>query len=329
MAEIKHILIRLPNWLGDMVMATAFVKAVQLQYPNATTDVIAKKGIDFLLNYFPPMGERFIFSKDEYTGLAGVRKFGKKIAGQKKYDLFFCLPDSLSAAVMASAIKAKKNIGFKKSMHVVFFTNAYKKKKEVHRVEEYVDLLEQFVGQKLAIPAVRLLNDHVNTNETLVVNINSEAISRRLPVSKAVSILDAIRKAIPNEIILVGSPKEKVFVDEVFDLLFDKKNITNIAGQTSLSEMVSVFAACKAVLSTDSGPAHVCNALGKKTIVLFGAGNENNTAPYNKENCITMRLGKLPCEPCVKNSCKVYGVPECLLQLDEDLIIENVIKILR
>ena len=120
-----------------------------------------------------------------------------------------------------------------------------------------------------------------------------------------------------------------MFVDEVFGLLFDKKDITNLAGKTTLPEMVDVFASCKAVLTTDSGPAHVCNALGKKTIVLFGAGNENNTAPYNKGNCIVMRLGKLPCEPCVKNICKVYGTPECLLQLDEELIIENVIKILR
>jgi heptosyltransferase II len=329
MAEIKYILIRLPNWLGDMVMATAFVKAVQFRYPDAAIDVIAKKGIDFLLDYFPPIGERFIFSKEEYKGLTGVRKFGKKIASQKKYDLFFCLPDSLSAAVMASAIKAKKNIGFKKSMHVVFFTNAYKKKKGVHRVEEYVDLLEQFVGQQLAIPTVSLLYGDEHIKESLVVNINSEATSRRLPVLKAVSIIDAIRKAIPNEILLVGSPKEKVFVDEVFHLLFDKKSITNIAGQTSLKEMVNVFASCKAALSTDSGPAHVCNALGKKTIVLFGAGNEKNTAPFNKENCIVMRLGKLSCEPCVKNICKVYGTPECLLQLDEELIVENIIKILR
>lgn len=51
-----NILIRLPNWLGDMVMSTAFVQAVKNEYPAATVDVIAKKGIDFLLDYFPEHG---------------------------------------------------------------------------------------------------------------------------------------------------------------------------------------------------------------------------------------------------------------------------------
>ncbi len=324
----KKILIRLPNWLGDMVMATAFVQAVHEVFPNATIDLIAKKGIDFLLDYFPTHRHRFIFSKDAYKGSVGVRKFGSEISNKEKYDLFFCLPDSLSAAVMATTITAKKKIGFKKSMHSIFFTKAFKRKENAHRVEEYIDLLEQFIEKKINIPVVSLLTNNDKINDALVININSEASSRRLPKEKAISIINKIRAQIPNEIILVGSHKEKIFVDDVFANLDNIKNISNMAGQTSIPILVNIFATCKAVLTTDSGPAHVCNALDKKTMVLFGAGNEQNTAPYNKEKLIVMRLGKLPCEPCVKNECKLFGVPECLLQLDEDLITKNVIEIL-
>jgi heptosyltransferase II len=324
----KKILIRLPNWLGDMVMATAFIQAVHETFPNATIDLITKKGIDFLLDYFPVHRHRFIFSKEAYKGSSGVRKFGAEISNKEKYDLFFCLPDSLSAAIMATTITARKKIGFKKSMHTVFFTKVFKRKENVHRVEEYVDLLEQFIEKKIHIPAVSLTTNNNKNNDALVININSEASSRRLPKEKAISIINKIRIQIPNEIILVGSHKEKIFVDEVFANLKNTTGISNMAGQTSLPALVNIFATCKAVLTTDSGPAHLCNALGKKTMVLFGAGNEQNTAPYNKEKLIVMRLGKLPCEPCIKNECKLFAVPECLLQLDEDLITENVIKIL-
>lgn len=324
----KNILIRLPNWLGDMVMASAFVEAVQNEHPNANIDLIAKKGIDFLLDYFPKHSNKYIFSKEEYKGILGVSKFGKEISLKNKYDLFFCLPDSLSAAVMAKFIQAKKSIGFKKSFHFLFIDSVYQRKKNVHRVEEYVNLLEQFTKNEILIPQVKLFNTTLQQTNALVININSEASSRRLPHSKAVSIINKIRKEITNEIILVGSPKEKPFVDEVFNSVNDKKNIRNIAGYTSLVELVNVFSTCKAILTTDSGPAHVCNALGKKVLVLFGAGNEKNTAPYNNENSIIMRLGKLPCEPCVKNTCKLFDAPECLLQLDEDLILENIKKIL-
>ena len=67
-----NILIRLPNWLGDMVMSTAFVQAVKNEYPTATIDLIAKKGIGFLLDYFPAHGQAFIFSKEEYKGLGNT-----------------------------------------------------------------------------------------------------------------------------------------------------------------------------------------------------------------------------------------------------------------
>ena len=328
MTEVKNILIRLPNWLGDMVMATSFVEAVKKNYPEAEVDLIAKQGIDFLLDYFPSHNKRIVFSKKDYEGLKGARAFGKKIRREKKYDLFFCLPDSLSAATMGAAINAKKSIGFKKNIRFLLLTNIYKKHKKLHRVEEYIDLLAQFTKKKIDVPPVYLQTDENKFSNTLIININSEASSRRLPKEKAISIINTIRKNIQHEIVLIGSPAESEFVMEVYQLLDDKKNIANLSGKTSLQELVMLFASCKAVLSTDSGPAHLSNALNKNTLVLFGAGDEFNTAPFNKDFCTVLRLGKLACEPCVNNRCELYGIPECLLQLDEHIITEKIQEML-
>ncbi len=322
-------MIRLPNWLGDMVMSTAFVKAVQLQYPTAAIDVIAKKGIDFLLDHFPPHQQRFIFNKEAYPGLQGAYKFGKQIQQQKKYDIFFCLPDSISSAVMALATGAAKRLGYKKELRTILLSNAYQKKKGLHRVEEYIDLLQQYLNKIIATPAVELKITSGERKNAVIVNINSEAGSRRLPKEKAISIINALSKNIDQEIILVGSNKEKEFVDEVYHALENKNNITNCAGKTNLPELLTLLAGCKVMLTTDSGPAHVANALGTYTIVLFGAGNEHNTAPYNQDNRTVIRLGQLPCEPCVSNTCKVYGTPECLLRLDENIIVQKVIEVLQ
>jgi lipopolysaccharide heptosyltransferase II len=319
-----NILIRLPNWLGDMVMSTAFVQAVKEQFPHATIDLVAKKGIDFLLDYFPEHGQRYIFSKEEYPGMMGARKFGLQVKAQKKYDIFFCLPDSFSSAIMGNATGATRKVGFKKELRAVFLTHAYQKQKNLHRVQEYIDLLQQFTKKAILTPDVHLRSGVAEKKHTLVININSEAESRRLPAAKAISIINAVRNKTDHEIILIGSNKEAPFVEEVFNALADKNNITNLAGKTSLSQLVQVFGSAAAVLTTDSGPAHVANALGVHTVVLFGAGNENNTAPYNNNNRTIIRLGQLSCEPCVSNVCKVYGVPECLLRLDENLIVAAV-----
>ncbi|MDQ6761948.1 MAG: hypothetical protein M3015_04875, partial [Bacteroidota bacterium] len=140
------ILVRLPNWLGDMVMSVAFMKELEEAFPKAEISVIVKEGLQSLLSYFPKTKHHFIFSKKEYKGLKGAYRFGKIIAAKEKFDLFCCLPESLSAALMGFATGAKTKIGYKKELRNVLLTKAYSKKKNLHRVEEYVDLLNLFLN---------------------------------------------------------------------------------------------------------------------------------------------------------------------------------------
>ena len=328
MAEVKKILIRLPNWLGDMVMATPFIIAVQQQYPTARIDCIVKKGLENLLNFFPHIGQQYIFDKAKYRGFTGAYQYGLTIKKNCHYDLFFCLPNSFSAAAMAKSIAAHKSIGYKKGIHQYLFTHTYLRKLHVHRVVENINLLEQYLQKEIIVPAVFLHKPNTLINDSIIININSEAQSRRLPIAKAVAIINSIQSHTSHTIILIGSKHDAVQVGEVFEQLPYKKNIVNLAGCTTLTELIPLLASCKIMLSTDSGPAHVSNALGIKTLVLFGAGNEHNTAPYNNAYCKVIRLAALPCEPCVKNQCKLYDEPECLKLLDEAIITTTLLSMI-
>jgi ADP-heptose:LPS heptosyltransferase len=183
-------------------------------------------------------------------------------------------------------------------------------------------MIHFFSNEKTGVPFVSLPHRFDKKNN-IVVNINSEASSRRLTVAKAVEVLAALRKLSDLPIMLIGAPKEKLFVDEVFSKLEEKNNVHNLAGKTNLSSLIELLASASIMLTTDSGPAHLANALGTHTVVLFGAGDEKNTAPYNSNRTI-VRLNKLSCEPCLKNTCVRYEVPQCLQQLDTELIISKV-----
>jgi heptosyltransferase II len=317
-----RILVRLPNWLGDMIMSVAFLYELQRQYPGASISVIAKKGIHALLPYFPPTEHQFIFSKEEYKGMKGLRRFGKLIRRTEQFDLFFCLPDSFSSALMGYFSGARQRIGFKKELRGFLMTNNFNKPRGLHRVYEYLSLVEQFTGVAAAFPKV-VLQHNLPKKDYIVVNINSEASSRRLTVAKAVDLLDTLQKGHAETLVLVGAPKEKAFVDEVYHTLHSKQMIENKAGQTNLSSLIQLLASAKAMVTTDSGPAHLANALGTPTVVLFGAGNEKNTAPFNSDINTVVRLGMLSCEPCTKNKCVRYEVPQCLQQLDSNYISEK------
>lgn len=316
------ILVRLPNWLGDMVMSVGFLHQLPKFFPGAELSVIAKKGIHELLDLFPPLQHRFIFSKDEYSGMKGLIRFGQTIRPER-FDLFFCLPDSLSAAVMGAASGANKRIGYKKELRQLLLTHAYAKPAGLHRVEEYTRLLQLFTAQP-AQPISVALKHASGKGDHVIVNINSEASSRRLTPGKAASLLNGLRSAITQKIVLIGAPKEREFVSSVLSQVGEPDGFENAAGVTSLPQLADLLSSAQLMLTTDSGPAHLANALGTHTIVLFGAGNERNTAPYNEQLRTIIRLGELSCEPCQKNTCVRFGIPQCLERLPEELIIDTV-----
>lgn len=322
-----RILIRLPNWLGDLVMSTAFVRALSEALPNAEIDVIIKKGIDTVVDYLPGIHKKWVFSKDEYPGIKGAWRYGKMVGEAVKPDLFYCLPDSFSSAVMAKASGAKKRYGYQNELRSFLLTKTAVKNNGLHRVDQYLQLLDLHSLPRPSNPAVFLQNRSAVIPNRVIVNVNSEADARRLPVVKAISILNLLRASTDAELILVGSPKEVPHVQAVYEGLTNKDGVTFMAGKTNLSQLMDLFGTAPVMLTTDSGPMHLANALGVHTVALEGASDEKNTAPYNAGKRTLIRSGLLPCEPCVKNVCK-FGVPTCLMNMQEQIIVHAVLQAL-
>ena len=318
-----NILVRMPNWLGDMVMATAFLKELRKLEPEATIDVIVKKEIAGLADMIEGINDVFPFSKTEHPGLGGAISFGKLLKKAKKYDVFFSLPNSFSAAAMGYAAGIKNRVGYSKELRTVWLNRSYTQPKTGHRAEKYAHLLGQYYKVVPTNLQVNLNTEPLaiegtdNNKKTIILNFNSEAKAHRMPVDKAVSIIITLMENIDANYVLIGAPKEKVFVDSIHALLPNPDKIINLAGATNLLDLAGNLKAADLVISTDSGPGHLSNALGTPTISYIGAGDENETIPYNRQNADMVKTTGLDCMPCVKNECKLYGIPKCLTQLDE------------
>jgi lipopolysaccharide heptosyltransferase II len=316
------ILVRLPNWLGDVVMSAAFIGAVKQLYPLAQVDVIIKKELSSIASLIPGLTNIHSFSKDKYKGLGGVYRFGKTLRSEN-YDMFFTLPDSLSAAVMGKATGAKQRIGYSKEGGFFMLTQTCKRPANVHRVDEYLSILEQVNEMPVTGRRVMLNATEVKAIDNLVlINFNSEAGSRRMPLDKGHDLLNLLTHIFPQyRFGLLGVPKDVLYIEELLQNMHNPDRIENYAGKTTLLTLTNLIGSARVLLSTDSGPAHLGNALGIPVVALFGAGNEHNTAPYNKSNLTVIRLGQLECEPCVRNECKLYGIPKCMQLLDEPRIV--------
>ena len=73
MTDPTKILIRMPNWLGDLMMATAFCQAVLKCFPEATVDLIIRKGFEGLCGLVMSRFESLLTSGSVFIFFNGRR----------------------------------------------------------------------------------------------------------------------------------------------------------------------------------------------------------------------------------------------------------------
>lgn len=332
-----RVLVRAPNWLGDLIISLGFFNKLFQLYPDSEVHVIIKEELSEFVSFIPKVSYVYRYSKKRYRGLLGVYRFAKKVSKKGLYDIFFCLPDSFSSAFMGFYTRSKIRVGYRKEFRSIFLTHSYDKPLGLHRAEEYAFLLHEFLPDVLEDLDVKInISNHNNLNKielpnnrlNIVLNINSEASSRRMSLRKWAFIANALIRKLDCTIILIGTEKEKNYTNSLRQLIEFPQNIIDLSGKTTLPSLSNVLKMVDLMISTDSGPAHLANCLGTNVIVLFGAGDEKTTAPYNKSNLFVMRAKGVKCAPCVKNTC-IFELPQCLEKMDEEIIVEHSLKMLR
>lgn len=328
----KKILVRAPNWLGDLVMSLAFFYKLREAFPDAVIEAVVKAEIADLLDLVPSVSRIHLFSKKDYRGVRGLYRFASRFSD---IDLYFSLPDSFSSALMGVFARAKRRIGFRGDLRGALLTDALRKPKHLHRSEEYAMLLSPFLAEPTTALSARLtpppdaLLAEFAARPKIVLNLNSESPSKVVPLQKGVEIAEALLRCVPDAmLVLTGSPKERRYAETFATMLSAPSQVANLAGKTTVKTLASALAAAHIVISTDSGTAHLANAVGTPTLVLYGAGDERNTSPYHRENSFGFRVKGLDCAPCVSTICK-FGEPKCLAQMPAADIAQKVAETLR
>jgi ADP-heptose:LPS heptosyltransferase len=119
------------------------------------------------------------------------------------------------------------------------------------------------------------------------------------------------------QVVVIGGRNEA----EYFKLLEPlPNNICNLVGKTSFPELIGLISGARAVISTDTGPAHIAGAVNTPVYAIIGPTNFKRTGPYRTpDNEIHILSANLPCSPCYhtqsfkdceKNRCMYEVTPE-------------------
>ncbi|UOR05586.1 glycosyltransferase family 9 protein [Hymenobacter aerilatus] len=332
-----RVLVRLPNWLGDVVMSAGFVRALHQRYPSAHLHFVTKAELAPLVPLLLPAGMVATvhpFSKTEWRGPVGAWCFGHWLRRQHgPFAAYYTLPNSFSAALLGLGSGARQRVGYATDGRGLLLTHMHQLQPSQHRADQYLALLPHPPAPRtgdVRLQALPLPTDA--PAPPLLLNFNSEAQARRMPEAKAAELIRAMRQVAPGKRVgLLGSRREQARNEDIVAMLpvTEREGVLNLAGTTDLPGLVALLGAAPLLFSTDSGPVHVANALGTPVVVCFGPGNEHNTGPYHSARAAVVRApGPVPCGGCQRNQCRFGDAPPCLTHLDEAQLVATVQRLL-
>jgi ADP-heptose:LPS heptosyltransferase len=83
-----------------------------------------------------------------------------------------------------------------------------------------------------------------------------------------------------------------------------RNKFLDLSGSTSIGEMIAVISQCNVFFSCDTGPAHIAQAIGIPSVVLFGPSNEMEFGPFDRKlHTLILPSGDWSCRPCVLGPC--------------------------
>ncbi|MBF6568737.1 MAG: glycosyltransferase family 9 protein [Candidatus Binataceae bacterium] len=115
--------------------------------------------------------------------------------------------------------------------------------------------------------------------------------------------------------ILIGSPEEVPLAAQVAAHL-DGIDHLNLAGRTTLRDLVPIFEQCAAAFGPDSGPMHLAAAAGCPIVSLWGSTAPERSAPWGFAELAIK--AEIPCHPCYRRECPIGR--ECMRRIEPSAV---------
>jgi heptosyltransferase-2 len=281
------VLIELPTWLGDAVMVTPAIENIINFHDDIEITLIGSFiSVEALKNH-PKVVKTDILSKKYLSLYKTCKELGK-------FDVFLSFRSSFRSKFLKFLISAKNKYQFDK--------NKYQNRHQVEKYNDFVNdsLNTNFPAGKLTLSTI---NHQPSTNKTVGLNPGASygSAKRWYPQEFA-----KVARELSGEydVIIFGGSGETDIASDIEQALIDSsvKNYKNLAGKTTITELISQISSLNLFITGDSGPMHVAAAFQIPTVAIFGPTKDKETSQWmNKKSIIVKK--NLNCQPCMKRTC--------------------------
>ena len=291
------LLIELPTWLGDCVMATPAIEHIVNFYNDIEVTFIGSfVAIEAMKNH-PKVVKTVILDKEYSVLYKTARSVGD-------FDAFFSFRSSPRSKFLKFLISANSKHQFDKNKYI-----------NCHQVEKYNDFVNTSLNINSSPGKLKLYKQNQSSKvvQKPILGINpgaSYGSAKRWYPEEFAKVASGL--ASQYDIIIFGGLGEKDIAADIENELIDSgvTNYQNLAGKTSVSELINQISKLDLFITGDSGPMHVAAAFQVPTVAIFGPTKDDETSQWMNEKSIIVKKN-LDCQPCMKRTCPL-GHHNCM-----------------
>lgn len=300
---MKRILVVLPNWYGETLFTTPFLRCLREQNPDAFIATLGRPLCREVLLYNSHLNE--LIDLDEqgaHRGLLGKLRL-IVLLRPMRFDQAFILRRSLSRTLVLALSGIRERVGFDNPKSGLLLTQRIPSSQaNEHKAATYLHLLDGQGPGKRPIkakaeaeakisafdykvsPEEREANarwikskEELNGRALIVLHPGANWEYKRWDVKRFAELGDRLRSAYGVQIAVTGGPDDVPLAKALARQM--KEPPVLLAGQTRLREMAAFLEGSRLVVSNDTGVLHVAAALGRPIVALFGPTSPQRTGP--------------------------------------------------
>jgi len=266
------------------------VRTLQAARPDTPIHWIIDKVGHKLLDGLPGV---VFHAYDKKTGMAGVKELRKQLP-PGRFDALLQMQVAFRANLLSAFIPAERRIGYDRSrskdLHGLFINERIPDRPGIHVLDaigsfcEPLGLRQTEVSWDLAVPpsahawaAAQWPDDG---RPVLMISPCSSHVMRNWYADRYAAVANHA-SARGWQVVLCGgrSELERSMADAILTQLATPA--LDLVGRDTLKQLPALLARANLVMTPDSGPMHIANAMGTKVLGLHAASNPHRSGPYS------------------------------------------------
>jgi heptosyltransferase-2 len=310
------LLVVLPNWVGDVVMATPSLEAIRRRFPHAHITYLLRSNIRPLVEHSPWMDELETWPpRDRRDRQGGTVALGVRLR-RRRIAWAVLLTNSFRSALVACLAGIPRRIGYARDARGWILTDRLAVPREQGRIArtrmvDYYGQLAWAIGCDQ--PGDRLVL-HVNPQDERAIADRLAGAGPTVVMTPGASfgpakcwlperfaaVCDRLARECGPRIVVTYGPGEEELARRAVGAMTCKRHVMENP-MITLGQLMAVVKRADLLLCNDTGPRHFAKAFGVPVVTVFGpTWPEWTDTEYEMERKVRIDVD---CGPCQKPVC--------------------------